>query len=152
MDQDATWYGGRPRPRRYCARTQLPPRKGAQQALTFGPTLLWHGRTSQQLLSSCLRSSLSFISASQRFCSNISVRFLSLHSANYFLAFKQQSLLFKLGTHKVLPSTELVPSVGHQSSPCLHQGLTIHSLIIPARHKFCCSRNVDGFFILSGCS
>jgi len=31
MDQDATWYGGRPRPTRHCAmETQLPSPKGAQ--------------------------------------------------------------------------------------------------------------------------
>ena len=54
MDQCATWYGGRPRPRRHCLRwTQLPPRKGTQQPPTFRPTLLWHGRPSQQLLSCC---------------------------------------------------------------------------------------------------
>jgi len=29
------------------------PRKGAHQPPTFRPTLLWHGRPSQQLLSSC---------------------------------------------------------------------------------------------------
>jgi len=34
MDQDATWFGGRPRPRRHCVRCKLsapPPRKGAQR-------------------------------------------------------------------------------------------------------------------------
>jgi len=41
MDQDATWYGGRPRPRRHCVGwgTQLP-LKGAQPPI-FGPCLLW---------------------------------------------------------------------------------------------------------------
>jgi len=33
-----------------------PPRKGAQQPSTFRPTLLWHGRPSQQLLSCCCSS------------------------------------------------------------------------------------------------
>jgi len=35
MDQDSTWYGGRPQPRRHCVRWGVrpssPPRKGAQQ-------------------------------------------------------------------------------------------------------------------------
>jgi len=44
MDQDATWYGGRPRPRRFCVRwgTQLPPKKeGGAPSLIFDPCLLW---------------------------------------------------------------------------------------------------------------
>ena len=55
MDQDATWYGGRPRPRRHCVRWDpVPQRKGAQQPPLFGLCLLWtNGRPSQQLLSSC---------------------------------------------------------------------------------------------------
>jgi len=36
MDQDTTWYGGRPWPRRHCVRWDpAPPRKGAQQPPTF---------------------------------------------------------------------------------------------------------------------
>jgi len=57
MDQDATWYGGRPRPRWHCVRwgPSSPPRKGAQQPPFFGPCLLWpNDRPSQQLLSSCI--------------------------------------------------------------------------------------------------
>jgi len=41
MDQDATWYGGRARPRRHCIRwgpSSFP--KGAQTQI-FGPCLLW---------------------------------------------------------------------------------------------------------------
>jgi len=34
--------------------TQLPPRNAAQQPPTFRPSLLWHGRPSQQLRSSCI--------------------------------------------------------------------------------------------------
>ena len=42
--------------------TQLPPQRGAQQPLLFGPCLLWrNSRTSQQLLSSCLFYRLSFL-------------------------------------------------------------------------------------------
>ena len=39
LDQDATWCGGRPRPRRHCVRwgPNSPPRKGARQPPTFGP-------------------------------------------------------------------------------------------------------------------
>ena len=46
MDQDATWYGGRPRSRAYatlCSMwTQLPPEKGHTHSHPiFGPCLLW---------------------------------------------------------------------------------------------------------------
>ena len=43
MDQDATWYGGKPRPRPECVqRRPSSPAKGAQQPpLLFGPCLLW---------------------------------------------------------------------------------------------------------------
>ena len=42
MDEDATWYGSRSRPRPHCVR-QGPssPAKGAQQSPLFGPCLLW---------------------------------------------------------------------------------------------------------------
>jgi len=54
MDQDTTWYGGRPRARRHCVMgTQLQPTERGTAASTFQPILLWHGRPSQQLLSSC---------------------------------------------------------------------------------------------------
>jgi len=57
MDQDATWYGGRPRPRRHCVRWGLssPHGKGtATPPLLSGRCLLWpNGRPSQQLLSCC---------------------------------------------------------------------------------------------------
>ena len=47
-DQDATWYGGRPRPRRHCVRwgPSYPTKTGTAPSLTFRPTLLWHGRSS----------------------------------------------------------------------------------------------------------
>ena len=43
MDQDATWYGGRPRPRRHCVRwgPSSPSQKGAEPPPIFGPFLLW---------------------------------------------------------------------------------------------------------------
>jgi len=46
MDQDATWYGGRSRPRRHCVRwgssSSPPKKKGAQQPHPlFGSCLLW---------------------------------------------------------------------------------------------------------------
>ena len=52
MDQDSTWYGDRPPPRRHCVRCLT---EGTQQlSRLFGPCLLWtNGRPSQQLLSSC---------------------------------------------------------------------------------------------------
>ena len=56
MDQDTTWYGGRPRPRGHCLRwgTSSPRKKEHSGPPLFGPRLLWpNGRPSQQLLSSC---------------------------------------------------------------------------------------------------
>ena len=57
MGQDATWYGGRPRPRRHCVRwgPSSPYEKGhSSPPPLVGPCLLWpNGRPSQQLLSSC---------------------------------------------------------------------------------------------------
>ena len=44
MDQDATWYGGRPRPRRHYVRwgPNSPSQKGdGAPSLIFGPSLLW---------------------------------------------------------------------------------------------------------------
>jgi len=39
MDQDTTWYGGRPRPRRHCVRwgPSSPPRKGHSSFMWFQP-------------------------------------------------------------------------------------------------------------------
>jgi len=61
MDQDATWYDGRPRPRQHsvtCGRIVLhgnpapPPKMGT--APIFGRCLLWpNGRLSQLLMSTC---------------------------------------------------------------------------------------------------
>jgi len=55
MDQDATWYGGRPRLRQHCVRRgpSSPTARGTI-ALRFGPCLLWlNGCPSQQLISCC---------------------------------------------------------------------------------------------------
>jgi len=44
IDQDATWYGGRPRPVPHCVtwRPSSPPlEKGHSSAPIFGPCLLW---------------------------------------------------------------------------------------------------------------
>ena len=43
MNQEATWYGGRPRPRPHCVRLDPapPPNKKATAAHIFGPCLLW---------------------------------------------------------------------------------------------------------------
>ena len=43
IDQDATWYGGRPRPRRLCVRWghRSPPQKRGGAPQIFGPCLLW---------------------------------------------------------------------------------------------------------------
>ena len=49
MDQDASWYGGRPRPRWYCVRWGPSSQKGSKAAPTFRP----NGRPSQLLLSTC---------------------------------------------------------------------------------------------------
>ena len=37
MDEDATWYGGRPQPRLHCIRWGPRSPKGAQQPPLFGP-------------------------------------------------------------------------------------------------------------------
>jgi len=54
-DQDATWYGDRPRARPHCVRWGPSSRtETGTAALLFGPRLLWpNGRPCQQLLSSC---------------------------------------------------------------------------------------------------
>ena len=78
MDQDTTWYGGRPQPTTLCwMRTQWGPSFPQQPFLTFGPCLLLpNGRPSQQLLSSCslvfmFRSgTLSGLPVNQRLASN----------------------------------------------------------------------------------
>jgi len=42
MDQDATWYGGRPRPRQRCVRWgPSSAQKGHSNPSIFGPRLLW---------------------------------------------------------------------------------------------------------------
>jgi len=45
MDQDVTWYAGRPRPRPHCARWgpshPISPKRGVGLQLHFGPYLLW---------------------------------------------------------------------------------------------------------------
>jgi len=44
MDEDATWYGSRPRPRQHCARrgpSSSRERGTAAQPPLFGPCLLW---------------------------------------------------------------------------------------------------------------
>ena len=47
MDQDASWYGGRTRPRRHCVkwRPSSQPPKGTQQPALFGPCLFYCGQT-----------------------------------------------------------------------------------------------------------
>ena len=53
IDQDATWYTGRPRPRRHCVRWgPSSPQKGAHSPPIFSACLLWpNGRPSRLLLS-----------------------------------------------------------------------------------------------------
>jgi len=56
MDQDATWYGGRPRPRPHCViwGPSSPLKRAQQPPPLFGPCILWpNGRPSQLLLSIC---------------------------------------------------------------------------------------------------
>ena len=58
MDQDATWYGGRPRPRPHCVRWgPSSPKRGTAPPPIFGPCLLWpNGSPSQLLLSTVVLS------------------------------------------------------------------------------------------------
>jgi len=57
MDEDATWYRSRPRPRPHCVRRgpSSSPAKGAEQPppLSSAHVYCGHGRPSQLLLSSC---------------------------------------------------------------------------------------------------
>jgi len=55
MDEDATWYGSRPRPRPRCIRRgPISPRKGHSSLALFSAHVYrGHGRPSQLLLSSC---------------------------------------------------------------------------------------------------
>ena len=55
MDQDASWYGGRPQPRPHCVRWGPSfTRKGHSSPPLFGPCRLWpNGHPSQLLLSTC---------------------------------------------------------------------------------------------------
>ena len=72
MDQDATWYRARTRPRGYCV-TWAPTshRKGHSSLPLFGPCLLQpNGRPSQILMSTCLSCSELF-DESRQFQPNI---------------------------------------------------------------------------------
>ena len=55
MDEDAAWYGSRPRPRAHCIRRVPAPAKGAPHSspLFSAHVYCGHGRPSQLLLSSC---------------------------------------------------------------------------------------------------
>jgi len=54
MDEDAVWYGSRPRPRRYCTRRGPSYReRGTTAPLFSAHVYCGHGRPSQLLLSSC---------------------------------------------------------------------------------------------------
>jgi len=56
MDQDATWYEGRPRPRPHCVTwgPSYPPSEKGHRPPIFGPCLLWtNGCPSQLLLNTC---------------------------------------------------------------------------------------------------
>jgi len=54
MDEDANWYGSRPRPRPHCARRgSSSPRKRHSSPLFSAHVCCGHGRPSQLLLSSC---------------------------------------------------------------------------------------------------
>jgi len=67
MDHNATWYGGRPWPRRHCVRWEPshPRPKGGHSS----PCLLWpNGRPSLQLLSTCLHCSRQSVVAHFRAC------------------------------------------------------------------------------------
>jgi len=69
MDQDATWYEGRPRTRHIVLYyvTQRCPQKGSTTPI-FGPCLLWpNGRPSQLLLITCV-TVLKFLHVFQQPC------------------------------------------------------------------------------------
>jgi len=67
IDEDATWYGSRHRPRSHCVRRTEVPTKGAQQSPLFSAHVYCgHGRPSQ----SCTNGRLKTISLSQHFDTN----------------------------------------------------------------------------------
>jgi len=56
MDEGATWYGSRPRPRPHCIRRGPPLREtGTEPPIFSAHVYCGHGRPPQLLLSSCLR-------------------------------------------------------------------------------------------------
>jgi len=80
MDQDTTWYGGRPQPRPHHVKwaPSSPNRKGNSSPPLFGPCLLWPNSCPYQLLlSSC------YISDTRRYSSNKALKenISKLHSA-----------------------------------------------------------------------
>ena len=84
-----------------------PPRKGTQQppkAPTFRPTVLWHGRPSQQVLSSCFTMSVASV-----FCSALSCSFFI-----YMVLFKRIMAMHIFRNHLRLHNVrQIVIKFGH---------------------------------------
>ena len=94
MDQDATWYGGRRRPRRHCLMENLlPTERGTIAPPTFWPTLLWHGRPSQQLLSSCF----SYV----MLCDHIILYHVVYHTASHRVIFSYRIIYYIIIYHHI---------------------------------------------------
>ena len=103
MDQDATWYGGRPRPMPHCVSNGNPsPEWGAAAPLLFSAHFYCgHGRPSQLLLSSCVTLMLlswcpiySTLSTRRRLQCTLAM-FLTVGHASLLHTQKITSVLFK---------------------------------------------------------
>jgi len=85
IDQDATWYGGRPRPMRHCVRwDQAPPRKGAQQPPFFGT--LCSGMVAH--LSWCLTGDLVHLHRFANFCLSLYVLWVKFIDVGHNCTFR----------------------------------------------------------------
>ena len=86
MDEDAAWYGSRPRPRPHCTRRGPNSRERgkAKQPLVSTHVYCGHGRPSQLLLSSCLSYNYAAMQPnSSKYCSLVSFGTLRKSVCNF---------------------------------------------------------------------
>ena len=121
MDQDTTWYGGRPRPRRHCVKWRLssPTERG-----TAGPNfwpMLYCGQTvahlSMQLLSSCPYSELPKLYVARNIRASYALRILRRTYRCGSCSIK----MWKLGPRSLLPFSLTFRCPAMPSYGCLAQ-------------------------------